>query len=50
MRGMWLHGYDLELLRCKLLIYNFQTTFWRTSRILLAAPCKKTLVEYFGIN
>ena len=40
MRDMWLHGYDLKFLRCKL--YNFQTTFWITSRILLAAPCKKT--------
>ena len=40
MRDMWLHGYDLKSLRRKL--YNFQTTFWRTSRILLATPCKKT--------
>ena len=40
MRDMWLHGYDLKFLRCK--VYNFQATFWRTSTILLATPCKKT--------
>ena len=37
---MWLHGYNLKLLRSKL--NNFETTFWRTSRIPLAIPCKKT--------
>ena len=40
MGDMWLHGYDMKFLRCKL--YNFQATFWRTSTILLATPCKKT--------
>ena len=40
MRDMSLHGYDLKFLRRKL--YNFQATFWRASKILLAAPCKKT--------
>ena len=39
-RDMWLHGYNLKLLRSKL--NNFETTFWRTSRIPLAIPCKKT--------
>ena len=34
------YGYDLKFLRRKL--YNFQATFSRTSKILLAAPCKKT--------
>ena len=37
MRDVWLHGYDLKFKRCKL--YNFQATFWRTSTILVAAPC-----------
>ena len=37
MRDVWLHGYDLKFLRCKL--YSFQATFWRTSTILVAAPC-----------
>ena len=39
-RGMWLHEYDLKFLRREL--YNFQAAFWRTSKILPAAPCKKT--------
>ena len=39
-RDMWLHGYNLKLLRSKL--NNFETTFWRTSRIPLAIPCKMT--------
>ena len=40
MRDMWLRGYDMKFLRCK--VYNFQATFRRTSTILLATPCKKT--------
>ena len=39
-RDMYTQGYDLKLLRRKL--YNFQSTFWRTTQVLCAPMSKRT--------
>ena len=39
-RDMYTQGYDLKLLRRKL--YNFQSTFWRTTKVLSAPTSKGT--------
>ena len=39
-RDMYTQGYDLKLLRRKL--YNFQSTFWRITKVLCAPTSKRT--------
>ena len=46
-REMYLHGYELKLLRRRL--YNFQSTFWRTTKILVLPSSKRTRRMYWHL-